>query len=212
MCKNSGGVFMKKTVFTLCLGMLIGLIIGVSTSSFAAVGDKVEAVFSKFTFKINDEEITLKADPLNYQGSVYLPLRVVANMLGYDVNYKTDSRTIELSSGITTDVTKSMEVGENVSEVVETTYKGLRAVTYNGETYFNCFKDYNDKYQPIQWGFDRNTNTISLVRVKVVGNGNMSTEIEEIYTQFNKDEPGALLIHKGASYINTRYYQEVPIE
>lgn len=78
------------------IGFIVGAMCMLSTNAFAAVGDKIEAVFSQFTFVVNGETLELEADPINYQGTTYLPVRVVANMLGYDVTYKHDSRTIEL--------------------------------------------------------------------------------------------------------------------
>jgi len=82
---------------------IIGLLTGVFFASpfvvFASdVNQKVEAYFGKFNFVINGELKYLEADPLVYQGTTYLPVRVVANMLGYDVTYRSDSRTIEMNS------------------------------------------------------------------------------------------------------------------
>lgn len=80
------------------IGIVIGLLIGTAGTAFAATSEPVQAIFAKFNFVVNGEEKTLEADPLVYQGGTYLPVRVVANMLGYDVTYKADSRTIELDS------------------------------------------------------------------------------------------------------------------
>ena len=80
------------------IGLCIGLIVGLSSSVFAGIGDKVEAVFAKYSIVVDGDAKQLEADPLVYQDSTYLPLRAVANMLGYDVTYKADSRTIELNT------------------------------------------------------------------------------------------------------------------
>src|SRR5690554_733488 len=92
--------FMKivKEARSVFIGIVIGLLLAIPVISFAGVGDKVTAVFSTFNFVVNGEKKTLDSDPLVYQGSTYLPVKVVSNMLGYDVTYKADSRTIELDS------------------------------------------------------------------------------------------------------------------
>lgn len=86
-----------KKLKTMIIGIVIGLLIGTAGTALAA-SESVQATFQKFNFKVNGEELQLEADPLVYQGTTYLPVRVVANMLGYDVTYKADSRTIELTN------------------------------------------------------------------------------------------------------------------
>lgn len=82
--------------------MLCGIVIGSTSSAFAAIGDIVEAQFSKFVIRVDGDEKTLDADPLVYQGTTYLPVRTIANLLGKDVVYKADTRTIELNTPIST--------------------------------------------------------------------------------------------------------------
>lgn len=104
---------MKKAV----IGLVLGLLIGISGTAIAATNETVQAVFAKFKFIVNGEEKELEADPLVYQGSTYLPVRVVANLLGYDVTYKADSRTIELNSkqGVDDSMTNTVLTGEWIS-------------------------------------------------------------------------------------------------
>ena len=88
-----------KSVKHFVVGLIIGAFIVSPLTVSAKTLQKVEAYFAKFNFIINGEVKTLEVDPLVYQGSTYLPVRVVANMLGYDVVYRADSRTIELMDG-----------------------------------------------------------------------------------------------------------------
>ena len=101
---------MKKFV----AGLVIGLLIATAGVGLAA-GETVQATFAKFNFVVNGEAKTLEADPLVYQGTTYLPVRVVSNLLGYDVTYKADSRTIEL-------ISVGSENTEKGDENVEATY------------------------------------------------------------------------------------------
>lgn len=103
---------MKKFI----AGLVIGLLIATAGVGFAA-GETVQAAFAKFNFVVNGDAKPLEADPLVYQGTTYLPVRVVSNLLGYDVTYKADSRTIELVS-----VRNETENNEKGDESVEATY------------------------------------------------------------------------------------------
>lgn len=107
---------MKKTVIILCVGMMIGWMAGVTSGAYAAVGDKVEAIFSEFNIFIDGEEQTLDAMPLVYNGTSYLPLRTLANLVGKDVTYLADTKTIELNtpSTVTDEVYGDAEATEMI--------------------------------------------------------------------------------------------------
>ena len=84
-------------------GLIIGLMLGMSGVAIADDG-YVQAVFAKFRFVVNGVEKDPGVDPLVYQGTSYLPVRAISNMLGYDVTYKADSRTIELTKAVEREV------------------------------------------------------------------------------------------------------------
>lgn len=112
---------MRKTIF----GLVIGLMIGLSTSAFAAIGDKVEAVFAEFVFVVNGEVKTLDATPIVINGSSYLPVRSVANVLGYDLTYKSDLRTIEFNKSeqaMLSEVNTVFDAGVKELAVAETVW------------------------------------------------------------------------------------------
>ena len=79
--------------------LVLGIIIGSASSTFAAVGDSITAIFSDANIKIEGQEVRLESSPANINGSLYLPLRETANLLGYDVTYKADSKTVEFTEG-----------------------------------------------------------------------------------------------------------------
>lgn len=89
---------MKKTILTLCIGMFIGLMVGSISGTFAAIGDRVEAIVAEFNIVVDGEVQVLETTPVVINDSTYVPLRAMANMLGKDVTYKSDSRTIELNT------------------------------------------------------------------------------------------------------------------
>lgn len=85
---------MKKTAIALTLGLLIGS----AGTAMAATSDTVQAVFAKFNFMVNGAEKKLAVDPLVVDGTSYLPVREVAGLLGYQLDYDPESRTIKLDN------------------------------------------------------------------------------------------------------------------
>ncbi|SFL53904.1 Copper amine oxidase N-terminal domain-containing protein [Paenibacillus sp. 1_12] len=103
---------MKKLI----LGLTIGMIIGSVTTAVAATQGEVTAVFANFIFKINGQEKKVDTTPLVYDGTSYLPVRAMADLLGYEVKYTTESRTIALNQPVTksepVDTSKWVALGE----------------------------------------------------------------------------------------------------
>lgn len=190
--------------------VFISLIVGLTSNAFAVtIDEKIQAVYADFNFLVNGEVKEINTLPVVIDGTSYLPIREITNMLGYDVTYKADSRTIELNNSISI----NQELGDDnimtqsiTENIVTGEYKGLKSITINGQTYFNL-RDYSLKFEPISWGYDSNTETLYLAKHK-----ENSTEIIEIFVEINKNDPNVFMDHNGASYINTKYYQEVPIE
>lgn len=109
---------MKRTFLTLCVGIIIGMLVGATSGAFAAIGDKIEAVFAKYEFIVNGEQVELDADPLVYQGSTYLPVRSIMNVLGYDVGYLAESRTITADKTIVSLLEETEKVFNKEVDVV----------------------------------------------------------------------------------------------
>lgn len=80
------------------IGTIFGFLIAISANVFAAVGDKVEAVFAQFTYVVNGEQKSLDSPVLVYDGNSYLRTTQISTMLGFDVTYKANARTIEFSN------------------------------------------------------------------------------------------------------------------
>lgn len=78
------------------LGFLIGLILSMTSVVFA--GNEITAFFTNFNFIVNGETKQLDKQPILVNGSSYLPVRAVAEMLGYEVIYHGDTQTIEFNS------------------------------------------------------------------------------------------------------------------
>ena len=110
--------FMKK-IITMTLAISLGILIGVTSSVFAAQSDYVQATFQKFKLVVNGEEKELSSDPLVYKGTTYLPVRTVFDAVGFDVKYDAGTKTISANSqtevmkgGAALDQTVTSEVEE----------------------------------------------------------------------------------------------------
>lgn len=88
---------MRKTTIAIS-SFLLGAAMMTVSSAYGAIGDKAEAVFAKFNFVVDGKSVTPSETPLVYNGTTYLPVRSLANIVGMDVTYKIDSRTIVLNS------------------------------------------------------------------------------------------------------------------
>jgi len=94
------------------VGLVSGVMLATAGTAFAA--EEVRATFQRFLLVINGAE-PVEIEPLVYRGTTYLPVRETANLLGYDVTYKADMRTIELSKP-----TEKEKRVDDVSTIIET--------------------------------------------------------------------------------------------
>lgn len=85
---------MKKMV----IGLVAGMLIGSATVAAAATTQTVQATLAKFAITVDGEAQQLKSDPLVYKGTTYLPVREVANITGYDLQFDNKAKKIELQS------------------------------------------------------------------------------------------------------------------
>lgn len=104
---------MKKSLHII-LALSLGIMIGMVGTAFAA-GEIVEATFAKFQYIINGEPTELEADALVYQGSTYLPVRVLLNTLGYDVTYLAENRTIKADKTVESLIDEAQKIGGEIT-------------------------------------------------------------------------------------------------
>lgn len=83
---------MKKFV----IGIIIGFTIGLAGTAVAN-NATIQATIQSFNFVVDGKQKTLSVDPIVYNGTTYLPVRNVSNLLGYDVAYQAENRTIILT-------------------------------------------------------------------------------------------------------------------
>lgn len=83
---------MKKIV----LGFVIGAILSFSVNVSAT--NEIMAQFASFKFTVNGVDRQVENQPIVVNGRSYLPVREIANLLGYDVDYIEATRNIVLTA------------------------------------------------------------------------------------------------------------------
>jgi hypothetical protein len=134
---------MKRLILGLVIGMLIG-----SAATAAAASDTVTATITKLRFVINGEERDVQTEQLVVMGTTYLPVREVANMLGYDVIYRSDSKTVEFNTANDSTKKGASIVTETIIDTAWISLRDLaeqhnlevRQITIDGKTY-GVFRD-----------------------------------------------------------------------
>jgi len=133
-----------KSIRMFVAGLIVGALLATAGSALAA-SETVQATVAKFRFLVNGEERELRTDPIVVKGTTYLPVREVANMLGYDVTYRADSKTIEFL-GPTNNAQKGVSKMPNTNTIVDAGWISLRdlaeqhnlevrQITLDGKTY-----------------------------------------------------------------------------
>lgn len=85
---------MKKFV----CGFIVGILLASTLLfSFGAMNE-IKAVLGDFNFVVNGKKITLQNQPIVVNGATYLPVREVAELLGYEVTYAHGSKTIIMNA------------------------------------------------------------------------------------------------------------------
>lgn len=107
-------------------GFIIGFIISAfifNAEFILAKSDEIIAKFISLNFVVNGEVKTLDSQPLVYNGTTYLPVRVIANLLGFDVTYKADNKTIEFNSHIKNETMNTNQINTNNDININEKYK-----------------------------------------------------------------------------------------
>ncbi|WP_157685635.1 stalk domain-containing protein [Paenibacillus donghaensis] len=108
---------MKKAI----IGLVAGMLIGSAGMAAAATTQTVQAVFAKFTLSVDGQKQTLKNDPLVYRGTTYLPVREVAEMTGYGLEYDNTKKSIDLKTKgdeVSVGITDEINLNEFISTKV----------------------------------------------------------------------------------------------
>lgn len=78
--------------------MVATLIVGAAPTAFAKVSEmNIPVNFNNIKVVINGKELKTDKEPFTYEGTTYLPVRAVAEVVGKDVNWDSKTQTVTLN-------------------------------------------------------------------------------------------------------------------
>lgn len=178
---------MKSNIKFLTIGLIIGVLLTMTTPVLAeSIVKQIDVIFNNVNVNVNGEE--LEADNILYNGTTYIPIRDVAEILDKDVIWNQETMTVTVNDKSNDDLNKiKYQKFMNMFDVqVE------RSASLNGKTYlyyeFLYNGDLNDE-EFDKWlsGYEEDLNSF----VKEAFNENGTYGVLNSITDFNrKDDNG----------------------
>jgi len=112
-----GGLIMKKQLQGFIIGVIITAMILTSTSFAETIKQTIEVVFNSINITVNGEKV--EADNILYNGTTYVPLRAVAEMLEKEVGWDQETRTVSINDKVETNIAKVIRVVDGDTLEVE---------------------------------------------------------------------------------------------
>ena len=136
------GMKIKKATLTLALALavVVGMVVG------ANAADTLKTITASLnygiTIKYNGEVQEMKdansnrVYPISYEGTTYLPVRAVANLLGIEVNWDGPTQTVWLGEGfVPTPTPQASDTSSNTASANPYTIPAGTVVTIDGKEY-----------------------------------------------------------------------------
>lgn len=154
----------KRAFISLCI--VLALIFGMCIGTVAAGGLETISAYLTYntTVKLDGQTQTMydgngkQVYPINYQGTTYLPLRAVANMLGIEVNWDGATKTVLLgNSGEAKDFFEVLEPyaynggypADEPKEIAGKTYKNYLDLGSSSDPTGEFYYDLGGKYETL---------------------------------------------------------------
>lgn len=172
---------MKRSLRIILLVLIIATIL-MGTAFGAEVGKTIDAVFNKVNIRVNNEKVS--TDNLLYEGTTYVPLRAVSEMLGKEVGWDASTKTASINDTVAKpEITRkgnAEELKQETKKTIKVTYNSVNIavngkkvstdnILYQGTTYvpLRAISEMLDK----EVGWDGKTNTASIndIGTKVIG-------------------------------------------
>lgn len=137
---------MLKSRKTAGFAMILGMMLCFAMGAYAADGFKtVEAVVrSDFNVKVDGSSVEMDSSPLVYNNRTYLPLAELGQMIGTDIAWEGETKTIYINRLV--DVDPVYEVEEN--DAFDATYFMNMTASYQGREHpvLLAYKQYGEEY------------------------------------------------------------------
>jgi len=176
------------------IGILIGCMIFTTPVLAESVLTKIDVALNGVNVQV--EGVDVDVNSILYNGTTYLPMRKVAELVGKDVEWKQETMTaniVEKKDGDILSINNTV-----VNDAIIYTENGI---IVNGKEYyensyvFKIIRDYGDEYLWMGYGFDEN---IKITLSKTLGNGNEEVLIDYV----------PYFLHEDRIYISMDYVGE----
>lgn len=166
-------------------GLIVGLLISVSLTAFAAVQLKV--VPNPYPVYINNVKSNVSG--YNINGSTYLKTTDL-KPAGLDIAYNKNKKQIEVKSVATSnDQDNPTGISENnqspvflyEGDVKDTTYRGYKAILYNGDTFINAVEFLKKLKMTIKYNTKQDSYQFYKNEVKILETLNSTSEYYIVY-------------------------------
>lgn len=121
---------MKSNIKFLTIGLIIGVLLTMTTPVLAeSIVKQIDVIFNNVNVNVNGEE--LEADNILYNGTTYIPIRDVAEILGKDVIWEQETMTVNINDKSNDDLNKiKYQKFMNMFDI-----QAERSASLNGKTY-----------------------------------------------------------------------------
>ncbi len=186
-------------------GYIIGFVLGslfFSGISYAASGE-IKATLSNFIVKINGEQKTFSNNPVVINGYTYLPLRDVAEAVGYTIGFENgvisleSIKTPELNTNATTHIDEKIIEPEVLNDYLDNS--SSPALKYNDNVYLPLrqgAEKFGINPENITWNGE--TSTISFINADI-----------ELKVQDSPTNSSDSFIYQGRSYVKEEILKKV---
>jgi hypothetical protein len=198
-------------------GFIVGAVLSISSAAYGSgVLEKVDAYLRPdFKVSVDGAAASLEKAPLVYDGSTYLPVRELAELLGKDVKWEERTLTVQMESKSGKPLTRQEAAMRDYalsSGMIYTgdvarnfKYEGLSGIEYNGIEYFSRtefmtkFRDSNNSR--FKQGLFEDGVTVGIIFYDKAGK-----EVERVVTPGK--EGFMVVAEDGSSWISTEYYPD----
>jgi len=144
---------MKKFLF----GLSFGILISITSVTFAADSNKIEALIfnAKYVFNGIGKSLTSDYKTLNIDGNTYVPTRFIAENIGSVIDYDASTQTISINSTSTQTIKSEVTSRAEDNNFVLSLYSSKKAfkhteyidiwstLNFKGQTSLNLTHEYN---------------------------------------------------------------------
>ena len=157
LCKWNKGI---KSIAAIALAMF--MLFGIVPTAFARVAQETITVnFNNIQIAVNGTRINTEFEPFVFQGRTYLPVRDVANAMGFGVTWENATNTVHLTAGASNPESFTPAIGGVRQQSITANFNNIR-IAVNGmlvNTEFDPFVFGGRTYLPVRdvadaMGFD----------------------------------------------------------